>query len=157
MRSFALILILAAASACSSAAPSSLPSDVASAFVPTPDERPEKPPAVKMTSGVEVVQGVVASWCAGDECPPVEGAAPKRFLKADASGLIVFATGVVPAAARIEVTGAGAEPQRRALTPGTTMASQLRLPAGRFVVTLIQTWPGREGRWLFGLTGPAGG
>lgn len=107
---------------------------------------PDDPPAVRAQIDLASEVGVISLWCTGTRCSHHERARPRRYLPLPTNGLVVFATGRPPAAARVEAAG-----QRIPVRPGTTMAAVLQLPKGAHTITLIASWPGREARWIFGV------
>lgn len=115
------------------------------------------PPEVRISVGTDSALGVLSSWCVKDSCERRAPARPTRYLEAVESGLVLFATEIAPAGARVEVRR---PPNhliaRSVLRPGTTMAARVDVPAGRHLVTLVVNWPGREARWVFGVLGPGG-
>jgi len=142
-RLFAICCILTLA-ACSGhrSAPGAHPA----AATPARGQTPRVAPEVRVQIGLASEQGVLTLWCHGSRCTRHDSARPKRYLPADPKGLVVFATGLPPAAARVEA-GKIARP----LIPGTTMAATLDVARGWHTVTLIESWPGYEARWVFGL------
>ena len=116
----------------------------------------DAPPA-SMSSGTAFTNGTLVAWCRGSACQP-EQTVPATFIEGSETGVVLFAIGSVPKAARAEVRSLSGEVLRRAeLLPGTTMAYQTALGKGRFILELIARWGDREGRWVFGLQGPLGG
>jgi hypothetical protein len=116
------------------------------------------PGTVTMFVGLDAERGVLAETCERGSCRLLTTPRPKRFLPAAETGLVSFATGAAPKSATMELrrSGRGADTppaQTIDLTPRTLMATTLTVPSGRYVVTLIGTWPGREARWVFGLQG----
>lgn len=110
-----------------------------------------------MSVGTDSMPGALSLWCRDGACRRRSAARPARYLPSADSGLVIFATGVVPTAARVVVRRpGGAVVSAGFLQPGTTMAYRADIPAGRFLVTLIETWSEREARWVFGLQGPGG-
>ena len=107
---------------------------------------PDDPPAVRVQVDLTSETGIVSMWCKGSRCAHHDGARPRRYLPLPESGLVVFATGQAPEAARVEADG-----EKIAVRPGTTMAAILKLAKGAHTVTLIASWPGREAHWLFGV------
>lgn len=119
------------------------------------------PAEVTMFVGLDGEEGVLAVTCEDGSCRAVAPARPKRFLPGTETGLVSFTTGRPPSKARLEVRrygrpSSGKPEQTVELTPKTLMATQISIPDGRYVVTLVGGWQGREARWVFGLDGPSG-
>lgn len=152
---FSAVLVLAM-SACSSSADNGGSTADASSSGGRTSSGPRRAPAARMYSGTDSVEGVPTRWCEGKDCSR-SGAGPSRYLKGDPAGFVYFAMAAKPAAARVEVRRGTRLVVRGTLRPGTSMAYALEVPAGRYVITLIARWEGREARWVFGLTGPPNG
>jgi len=149
------LILVAATVACSSQAVSDGGASAsATAAIRRGASVPRQAPPARMFAGVDSVVGVLTRWCVGDDC--TRGTRrPSRYLKGDPAGFVYFAVASAPAAARVEVRRGKKVVGRGSLRPGTSMAYALDVPPGRYVVTLIATWKGREARWVFGLTGPS--
>jgi hypothetical protein len=139
-------LPLALLCACSAGARSDVRAQGGPPRVVSAPEIPDRAPQVRDQVGLASELGVLALWCEGSHCTRHANARPRKYLPADPSGLIVFATGIAPSAARVETDGVA-----EAVVPGTTMAVTLDLARGAHVVTLVESWPGREARWVFGV------
>lgn len=106
---------------------------------------------MRLQTGTDSVAGILASWCTGRKCSTPAGAAPKRWLPLDEQGLMLFATGIEPESASVEVRARGHRVAKGRIEPATLMTWRAHLPRGRYVVTLIERWDDRVARWLFGV------
>lgn len=117
-----------------------------------------RPSVVTMFVGLDAEEGLLATTCERGSCRVLATPKPKRYLPAADNGLVSFATGTAPKTATMELRRAGKGTdtppvQTIDLAPRTLMATTLKVPAGRYVVTLVGAWPDREARWVFGLQG----
>jgi len=113
--------------------------------------------SARMISGTDSMLGTLALWCEGDDCRRAPGAAPKRYIEAVPGGVLMFAVGAEPQAARVVIRDRGKDVAAQgALHPGTTMAFRGELSPGRYVVTLVAQFEGREARWVFGVVRRSG-
>lgn len=162
MRAMAAVILGASLVACSGSAGRTIdtpaPPGASKANAVTPAVVSSSAPLVKMAAGTDLVDGVLASWCEGSDCSRAPGVRPLRYLAGEANGLLLFQSSVAPARAIVELRRNGKVVERDELEPGTMMAygSRRPLPGGRYKVVLIASWQQREGRWVFGVTGPLG-
>lgn len=127
----------------------------AGAREPPPAAADPDAPRARMQAGTDSAAGVLIRLCRGEACETRGGeAAPVLRLRDD--GMVLFAVGQRPDAARVDLRGApdGALVARRELEASTLMAFAPAVPRGRYEVRLVATWAERRAVWRFALQVP---
>lgn len=114
-------------------------------------------PLATMQAGTSSIEGALVRWCAKGECrAPQRGPAGHVWLTDDR--LLLFELSAAPARARLEIAREGdpdAPVTSRRLRAGDVMATHAGLARGRYLLSLIASWPEREAIWRFALRVPA--